>query len=187
MTFLIKNTSSNFGLISILLHWSMAVLIIGLFFLGQFMVDLDYYDPWYHSATNWHKSIGLCLFSLLVFRIIWKVTQITPTPFANYKLWELKIAKFVHWSFYVLLLFCCISGYFIATAKGVAIDLFGFMNIPAVTSLTGAQAEIAEQIHETSTWLLVVFFVLHIGAALKHHFVDKDNTLIRMFKPFRNK
>ncbi len=186
MTLLFKNTVTSFGFFSILLHWTMAVLIIAMFFLGQYMVGLDYYDPWYHSAPSWHKSIGICLFVLLIVRFIWKMIQITPSPFSNYKPWELKIAKFTHWSFYVLLLACCISGYYIATAKGVGIDLFGLIDIPALTSLQESQAEIIEDIHEVSTWLLVVLFLLHFAAAMKHHFIDKDNTLIRMVKPFAN-
>jgi len=185
MTVLFKNTSTHFGLITILLHWVMAIGVIGLFILGQYMVGLDYYDPWYNKAPDLHKGIGIYLFVLLLFRLIWKVTQVTPTADAHYKTWERNIAELVHWLFYLLLLVSCVSGYYIATAKGAGIDLFGMMEIPAATSLTKSQAATVEEVHEISNWLIVILFILHFTAVLKHHLIDKDHTLVRMFKPFR--
>ena len=61
-----KNSEQNFGLITILIHWLMALLIIGLFILGKYMLSLDYYDPFYHTGPWWHKSIGLVVLFLLI-------------------------------------------------------------------------------------------------------------------------
>ena len=68
----LTNTNNNFGLITIMIHWIMAVLIVGLFILGTIMVDLDYYDPNYHVFPWWHKSFGLIITFMFVFRLIWK-------------------------------------------------------------------------------------------------------------------
>lgn len=179
----IRNTKTSYGIVTISLHWLMAILIIGLFFLGEYMVDLDYYDQWYHAAPWWHKSIGIFLFALLLVRLGWKLNNVIPEPVPNCKSWEDKIAKIVHIIFYILLFIICISGYFISTAKGVGIEIFGWFELPAIRELTENQADIAGEIHEISTHILVIVFLLHTIASLKHHFFNKDITLNRMLKP----
>ncbi len=181
----ITNSIKGYGIAAILLHWIMAVLIIGLFALGKYMVDLDYYDQWYHSAPWWHKSFGVTVFSLLIFRLIWKVLNETPEPLPTYKNWETKIAKLVHKLFYVLLFILCISGYFISTSKGAAIEVFGFIEIAYLVKYGKMQAEVAGKIHVISTYALFISFVLHVSAAIKHHLLNKDVTLIRMLKPLK--
>jgi len=179
----LSNSHTHFGLISILLHWIMAILLVGLYLLGDYMVDLDYYDDWYHSAPGWHKSTGMIVVGLLLLRLGWKLTQLRPMPLVSYKVWEVKLAGLVHHSFYLLMFIMTISGYFISTAKNAAIDVFGWFSIPAITELSKTQAELAATIHEASTTVFIVLVVLHIMAALKHQFIDKDKTLIRMLKP----
>ena len=176
----IKNSKTNYGLISVLLHWIMAILIIGLFSLGHYMEDLEYYDRWYHIAPWWHKSFGITIMTLVLVRLTWKFTDTMPKPLASYKHWEIKAAKVVHGLFYILLLTICLSGYFIATAKGAAIEVFGWFHLPAITHLNETMADFAGKIHEASTLFLAILFIIHSSAALKHHFIDKDATLKRM-------
>lgn len=183
----ITDSNKGYGVSSIVLHWIIAILVIGLFLLGEYMVDLDYYDQWYHSAPWWHKSIGMILFSLLSFRLCWKLINDHPEPLSSYKLWEITIAKITHLSIYILLLIICTSGYFIATAKGVGIEIFDWFNIPAIISLNVTLADILGFIHEWASLLLAILFILHLTAALKHHFIDKDVTLIRIIKPIKHK
>ncbi len=184
MPLLFNNTGSKFGLIAILLHWVMAILVIGLFILGHYISGLDYYDPWYQKGPALHISLGITVLILLLLRYFWKMVQETPAPFANYKVWELKLSIIVHWLFYILLLITCISGYLIATAKGTGVDFFNFFVVDAMITLNETQAEFVEEVHETVTWLLALLFIMHAGGALKHHFIDKDKTLTRMLKPF---
>ncbi len=186
MPILLNNTGSKFGLVAILLHWVMAILIIGLFILGHYMSGLDYYDPWYHDGPHLHKSMGIGVLILLLLRYFWKMIQDTPAPFANYTVWELKLSKIIHWLFYIFLMIACISGYLIATAKGAGAEFFTFFTIDAMVTLNETKAEFVEEVHEIVNWLLAVLFILHAGAALKHHFIDKDNTLVRMLKPFND-
>ena len=171
---------------AILLHWIMAIIIIGLFILGEYMVDLDYYNPWYQLAPWWHKSFALFIFILLVIRLVWKLINISPEPLSSYKVWEIKIAKLVHALFYVVLFITCLSGYFISTAKGVNVDFFSWFKVPSMVSLNETQAEFAGDVHEITTRGLLLLFILHTTAALKHHFINKDITLIRMLKPKGN-
>jgi cytochrome b561 len=183
----IKNTKSNYGLISILLHWIMAVLIIGLFLSGVVMVELDYYSKWYNAVPWWHKSIGMCVLVLLVIRLIWLFNNIHPAPLASYKLWEIRAAKITHVSFYLLLIIISVSGYLISTAKSAKIDMFGWFEIEAMINFSKYQADIAGEFHEVAAYIMTFLFFLHICATFKHHFLDKDMTLIRMLKTSNKK
>ena len=176
----ITNTENNFGLIAILLHWIMAVIIIGLFVLGKIMHDLDYYDPNYHVFPWWHKSFGLVIAFLLVFRVFWKWKNPSVIAIKPNKPIELKLAKLVHVLLYLLILICCISGVMISTAERAGIEFFGWFEIPALISNGASQADFAGEIHELSTLALIVLASLHLLAALKHHFINKNNTLKRM-------
>ncbi len=183
----ITNSKQGYGIVSILLHWLMAILIVGLFVLGVYMVDLDYYSKWYNAAPWWHKSVGMMVFALLVFRLIWAFSNHHPVPLESYKSWEIKAAKVTHYSFYILLLIISISGYLISTAKGAAIELFNWVDVPAIVSFSKQQADIAGEVHEVAAYVMAFLFLLHVCATFKHHFFDKDITLIRILKPVKPK
>lgn len=178
----ITNSKTHYGILSIVLHWVMASLIIGLFILGQYMVDLDYYDPWYQAAPWWHKSLGMSVFVLLLIRLLWRWKNVRPEALPSYKSWEIKTAKIVHILFYIAILLACMSGYFISSAKGVSIVFFGWFDIPAIIKLNENQAAFMADIHELMTQILAILFFVHVTAALKHHFINKDATLVRMLK-----
>jgi len=182
---LFKNTTASYGVISILLHWIMAILVIGLFLSGQYMVELDYYDSWYQLAPWWHKNIGFSVFVLLLIRYVWRLTNVIPEFLINHRginQWQVLIAKIVHNLFYLLLLIICISGYFISTAKGAGIDIFAWFELPSFIMLTETQADLVAKTHAIAAQLLIFLVALHSLAALKHHFINKDTTLIRMLK-----
>ena len=179
----IKNNKHNFGIVTIFLHWLMAILIIALFALGLYMVELDYYSKWYVAAPWWHKSVGLAVFALLIFRVVWFFSHAHPAPLASYRVWEIKIAKLTHYSFYILLVIISISGYFIATAKGAAIEFFNLFEVPAMKRFDTNEADIAGKIHEYASYIVAFLFFLHVCATIKHHFIDKDTTFLRMLIP----
>tara|TARA_R110000782_G_scaffold18459_8_gene50793 strand:- start:3702 stop:4271 length:570 start_codon:yes stop_codon:yes gene_type:complete len=183
----IANTKDSYGVVAILLHWIMAILIVGLFVLGVYMVDLDYYSKWYNLAPWWHKCVGMLVFFLLIVRMIWVMINPRPEPLVTYKRWEILAARFTHALFYILLILICMSGYFITTAKGASIDLFGWFNIPALGSLDKSQAELSGEVHEIAAYVMLLLFLLHVCATVKHHFFDKDATLIRILKPINKK
>jgi len=180
------NTKNHYGLVAILLHWIMAIVIIGLFIVGKIMIDLDYYDPNYHVFPWWHKSFGLLIAILLLLRILWKWKNPRVSPVQSIKPIEIKLAKIGHALLYLLILVCCISGVLISTAEGAGIDFFGWFEVPSVIANGKSQTELAGDIHEISTLALIVLSVLHLLAALKHHFINKDNTLKRMFSTKTN-
>jgi cytochrome b561 len=176
-----RNTEHHYGLISISLHWLVALTVIGLFALGLWMVELGYYDPWYRRAPDLHKSIGILLFLTMLLRLVWRTSN--PQPFSEGKPLEKKLAHTVHGLLYVLLFSLMISGYLISTADGRAIDVFNLFSVPAIISGLENQEDIAGLVHQILGYSLIALVVLHALAALKHHFIDRDQTLKRMLKP----
>ncbi len=156
-------------------------MLIGLFAVGLYMTELDYYDSLYHTLPWWHKSIGLSVIGLLIFRFVWKMVNPAPTALESHKKWEISLAHIIQKLFYILILLIGVSGYFISTAKGKGIEFFTFFEVPAITkALEEDRADLIGEIHEILAITLITLAVLHALAALKHHFIDKDETLKRM-------
>jgi len=174
----IKNTTSQYGWVSISIHWLMAILIFGMFALGLWMTELGYYDTWYHKAPELHKSIGIILLLLLLFRWTWRL--INPRPALMGLAWEKLVALSVHRMHYVLMFAVMLTGYLIPTAQGVGIDVFNLFTMPALISLDKTQTEFIGMSHRWLSWGMLGLAGLHAAAALKHHFIDHDTTLIRM-------
>ncbi len=177
---MLTNSTAKYGLVSVLLHWSMAVAFIAMYALGLWMVDLNYYHSWYHRAPELHKSIGIILVGLMLLRLLWNRAQPRPADLSDSILLR-RIARGLHNGFYLLVLLMFISGYLISTAKGKGIDVFELFSIPALLAENEQRGELAGDIHEILGHLFIALALVHAGAALKHHFVERDPTLVRMF------
>ena len=173
-----RNTQNSYGWISIILHWLVAVGVTGLFALGLWMVDLGYYDPWYRRAPDIHRSTGVLLFGVMLARLAWR--YMNPRPELSGTALEKQAASLVHRLLYLLIYATMFSGYLISTADGRAIDVFGLFSIPATLSGLQNQEDIAGRIHQLLAFGLIGIAALHALAALKHHFIDRDQTLRRM-------
>ena len=176
----LRNSSARYGLVSMVLHWGVAVTVFGLFALGLWMVGLDYYDTWRKAGPDLHKSIGLVLFAVMLARVVWRLISPPPPPLTSYSKMTRIGAAFGHLLLYVALFAVMVAGYLISTADGVGIPVFGLFEVPALLSGLPDQADTAGTIHLYLAWGIVVFAVLHGLAALKHHFIDRDVTLKRM-------
>jgi cytochrome b561 len=176
-----RNTRSGWGLVSILLHWLSAVTLIGLFILGWWMTGLGYFDAWYNLAPWWHRSIGMLLLFATLARLVWRFLQ--PTPAAQGSRLERLAAHLGHIALYGLLLVVMVSGYLISTARGRGISVFNVFEVPALISGLPNQASIAGEIHWYSALALMLLAGGHALAALKHHLIDRHDTLIRMLNP----
>ena len=174
------NTAERYGWVSIVIHWSMAIALISMYFLGDYMVELEYYDKWYHQAPELHKEIGVILGIVMILRLLWNSLQSKPTPLDLSKPRVNFIAKLTHYAFYALVFFMVISGYLISTAKGQGIDVFGWFELPALLPDNEGRGDLAGDIHEVIGTLFMLMVLLHAGAALVHHFMFKDRTLKRM-------
>lgn len=175
------NTRAAYGLVAIGLHWLVAVTVPGLFGLGLWMVELTYYDPWYRTAPDVHKAVGVLLFITLVLRLLWRLGQPAPAPIG--RPWERALAGLVHALLYLLLFATMTAGYLISTADGRAVEVFGLFAVPASVSGLANQEDIAGAVHFWLAWALVGLVGLHALAALKHAIIDRDATLRRMLRP----
>lgn len=177
---MLHNTQERWGVVSKIFHWLIAFMIIGLFGLGLWMVELSYYDPWYKKAPDLHKSFGMIVMLLMLLRFIWRISNPTPKPLTTHQTWERYLAHTVHIILYILVFSIGIAGYLISTADGRAIEVFGLISIPSIGALIERQEDFAGWAHWALAWTLIGFVSLHMIGALKHHFIDKDSTLVRM-------
>ena len=163
-----------------LLHWLSALLIFGLFGVGLYMTSLTYYDPLYHQLPWWHKSFGLLLMALIAVRLLRRAVAQSPPAEPGHSALERAAASITHILLYAITLLIGVSGYLISTAEGKGIEVFGWFEIPALIRPFEDQADIAGAIHLWLAWALMGLVALHAAGAIKHHLIDKDNTLKRM-------
>ncbi len=176
----LKNSDRQFGWVMIIMHWFLVLPILGLFGLGLYMMDLSYYDPLYTLAPQIHEAIGMLILLLMVFRLLWKLSNLTPKPPAtNSRL--VNIASHIAHNFLYLIIFSVlISGLLISFAGGQGMQIFDWFVVIGPAELFDNQATLAGDIHYAAAIGLIALVVLHTLAALKHHFIDKDTTLNNM-------
>lgn len=162
------------------LHWGVALMIIGLFGLGLWIRDLDYYSSWYQRAPQLHVLIGLVLALLMVVRVALRLRFAAPKPLAQLTKLEAVAAYVVHLVLYLFIFVLIVSGYLIVVAGGEVMNILGLFELPVMESLFDDQEDLAGDIHEWLAWTLIVVAAVHGLAALKHHFVSGDDTLRRM-------
>jgi cytochrome b561 len=158
----------------------MAAAVVTLFTLGLYMTSLDYYDPWYRRAPHLHRSFGVLVMAVLALRLVWRWTNPLPAPPAGSSALARRLAPLVHRLLYLLL--CCIgiSGYLISTADGRSVEVFDWFAVPAVIPAIDNMEDYAGLVHLGLAITMISAASLHALAALKHHFLDKDQTLRRM-------
>jgi cytochrome b561 len=176
----LRNTPSTYGAIHILLHWLVAGSVVGLFASGVWMVDLTYYDPWYNRAPALHKAFGIVLVVVMLIRLGWRWVNGVPEPEPGVRRWEAQAAHLVYIVLYLGVFAAAVSGYLIATAKGAPMEVFGLFSVPATIHGLPRQEDVAGEVHYLISYGLVGLAGLHAIAALKHHLIDRDATLLRM-------
>lgn len=176
----LRNTSSTYGVVHIVLHWLTVATVMGLFASGLWMVELGYYDPWYNRAPALHKAFGIVLVAVMVIRLVWRWSNGVPEPEPGVSRWESRAAHGIHAVLYLAVFAAIISGYLIATAKGAPVAVFDLFSVPATIHGLHRQEDVAGNVHYWISWALIGLAGLHALAAFKHHLIDRDATLLRM-------
>jgi len=181
--------------VAIGLHWLMAALILGQIAGGFYMHNLpDSAGNLKFSLYQWHKSFGVTILFLALLRLGWRLTHKTPSLPAAMPEWQRMLARVNHIGFYVLMIGAPLGGWAIVSASpfadSVPTYLFGVIPWPHLPFFSGVEDReaLADQIaemHELAAFAILGLFALHVGAALKHHFADKDDILWRMAPIFR--
>ena len=175
---MLTNSKHSYGLISITLHWLIALLIIGLFASGLYMTELDYYHPLYQKLPHYHESLGILLTVLLLARVL--LLWLQPRPQVLSSGWQQRLARAMHIVLYLLPVLVVVFGYLLSSAEGQAIAVFNWFSLAAIDMNIEYQADIFGWLHYYVAIALLVLAGGHALAALKHHFIDKDTTLKRM-------
>ena len=174
----LKNSATAWGTVARTFHWLGAVLIITLIALGFWMGELvSIQDKIYY--INLHKSLGLIALVLAVLRLLWRFVSPPPVPLAAPLLAQIA-ARAVHVALYVFFIVQPLVGIVHSWATGYPIVFFNSFPLPALMAPNRALADILGTTHVFIGWGLVALIALHGAAALKHHFIDRDQTLIRM-------
>ncbi|MBX2885761.1 MAG: cytochrome b/b6 domain-containing protein [Granulosicoccus sp.] len=189
-----RSAKVRYGDIAVLLHWLIALLIIGLLAIGKYMVSLEESDPVRFALTQWHKSFGFSVLALSVVRLIWRMMHSPPRDPDTLPKWQKTVAHAVHHLLYALMFILPLSGWILVSASPLNIDTIWFDVIPIPhlppfeQSVNKEQvAGLFAQIHELAGNLLILLLLAHIGAALKHHLIDKDEVLLRMTPRFESR
>lgn len=176
---MLRNTGDSWGAASRLLHWLMAALIACQIALGVMAA------AWRVSPTKlelfvWHKSVGALILVLAVLRLAWRLANVTPRLPGRMAAWERAAAQLSHAALYLLMLALPLTGWAVNSAANIPFRIFWLVPLPPILAPDKALADLLASIHRGLALALVVVLVVHVGAALWHHIVRRDNVLIRM-------
>ena len=175
-----RNDPQHFGLISRVIHWAMALLILGMLVLGTKLAQMQ---P--GLANLWlfglHKTFGLATLSLVAVRIVWHQISPPPAPLGRPEAWTNRAARLVHRLIYLLLLAIPLSGWIASSATGLDVVFAGLWVIPPIAPVSEAWDHWGFLVHGVLTKLLMAVLVLHVLGALKRAW-QGDGTMRRMMR-----
>jgi len=178
----LKNTLQRYGIVAQLLHWTIVALIITQFILADQFHDLPRGLEKYRLIND-HKSFGMLVLMLSCLRLCWRWTNPVPSLPSNMPRYEITLAQLTHYLLYVLILCIPLSGWLMSSAGDYKIPFFDWFQFPALISPDDKLKDLFEELHEWLATGLFALAVIHSLAALKHHFINRDNILRRML-PF---
>lgn len=167
---------------AIALHWLAALLIFAAFPLGVYAPELAL-SPLKLKLLSYHKWLGVTIFLLTVARLAWRAAHTPPPLPDSIPRWQQRAAHGLHHVLYLLLLAIPLSGWLMSSAKGFPVVYFGVVQLPDLVGKDAGLADWLKELHEALNSGLLMLVVLHVAAALKHHFIDRDATLRRIL-PF---
>ena len=176
--------SQRYTWTAISLHWLIAILIFIAFPLGLYMHDLPL-SPYKLKLYSWHKWVGVTVLMLVILRVFWRTTHTPPTLPDSLPQWQKLASQIIHFLLYVLIIVVPISGWLMSSAKGVQTVWFGVLPIPDLLDKDKNLGNLLLVVHKSLNYGLLALVAIHTLAAIKHHFIDKDNILRRML-PFHS-
>lgn len=175
----IKNSEHQYGLIAQLFHWTIVALVVTQFVLANKADSLPR-GMELLATLALHKSVGMTVFALALMRLVWRwINPVPPMP-SSAPRWQQLGARISHIGLYSLLLLMPLFGWMMSSARNFPVSWFGLFTLP---DLVEPSERAYEFFHEGHAFLARVLFVLaltHVAAALKHHFIDRDDVLLRM-------
>lgn len=178
----IKNTIQCYGSAAKFFHWLIAILVVFMLLLGAFLGDF----PKQIKPVMFiiHKSTGLTIMALMILRLLWALLNTSPMLSATTPKWQRIISRGIHGLFYLCLIAMPLSGFLMSSASGHATNVWWLFSVKAPIPENKALASFLGDVHTYLAWAILVLITLHILAAIKHFFIDKDHTVQRML-PFQ--
>ncbi|HLG52929.1 MAG TPA: cytochrome b [Steroidobacteraceae bacterium] len=178
----LRNTPARYGSVAQTLHWVIVGLLIVQFTLGKIAEDLpNGFDKLVILAR--HKSFGITILALALLRLAWRLFD-RPPPIPPMPGWQATAARISHFSLYTLLFAMPLTGWTMSSASNYPVSWFGLVQLPDLVAPDPALKEALQEVHETLSNILLALASLHVAAALKHQFLDRDGLMFRML-PWR--
>jgi len=181
---MLRNSETGWGAIAKSLHWLLAVMIALQFVLGQLAENAPV-SPRKLDLFVWHKSFGLCILLLVVVRIAWRLANVAPGSLPGIRAWEHRAARAAHLLLYLLMLAVPLSGWWVSDTSRIPFKAFWSVPVPDLLAADRALSETAGFVHGSLTTVLLIVLAVHVLAALRHHFLLRNDTLRRMLPDFR--
>ncbi len=178
-----RSTAHHWGIIAKTFHWLVALGIFALAGIGLYMVDMPL-GMAQLKVYLLHKALGVTVLALVLLRLLWRLFDRHPHYPADMPRWQVGAAHASHALLYLLLLLLPISGWVYNSASGFPLPWFGLLQLPAIAPVSKSLAHVALSVHEIAFWVLAMVVLLHVMAALDHHFRHRDTVLARML-PWR--
>jgi cytochrome b561 len=180
---LVVQAPSRYSNVAIALHWLLALVVLGIFTVGAYMADLPV-SPLKLKLYNYHKWAGITFLALSALRLLWRLTHRPPALPASIELampnWQSKAYHATHFAMYALFFAVPLLGWAYSSAAGFPVVLFGVLPLPDFMAVDKEFAKIIKEVHGIAAFSLIALAALHIAAAIKHHFFDKDGLISRM-------
>ena len=182
----IENTESDpaYTLVAMVFHWLLALALFGLFGMGLYMADLPI-SPLRLKLYNWHKWAGMAFLTLSSLRLLWRLTHpAPPLPTdvqAQMPAWQAMAHRATHYGLYALFFIVPLVGWAYSSAAGFPIVVFGVLPLPDFVPADKALAELIKPWHEISAFTMMGLVLLHVAAAIKHQWINKDRLIQRMW------
>jgi cytochrome b561 len=182
---LVRNSSRSYGSVAMALHWAVAVLVLGAALTGLLGDELPR-GPIREAGQFAHISSGLAILGLVLARLFWRLADPPPVPIrSQLGEWGDRAARLAHYAIYALLIAIPLAGIMVQFARGEPLPLFGLFEIASPWTADRAFAHDVKEIHEALATGLMALIGLHAAAALAHHYILHDRTLVRMLPPPR--
>lgn len=174
-----KDSIEKLGMPTVIFHWLIALSIIGMIAFGLYLEELPR-SPDKGRLMGLHKSIGVLILFVALLRVFWRTRNGFPSPLSKVDVWQEKAARIAHLLLIAASVMMPVSGVLMSIGGGRAVSVFGVELISALEK-NDVLSDFGHLLHGAIANLLIVLVILHVGAACKHQFFDKDGTLTRMF------
>jgi cytochrome b561 len=175
----LRNDESRFGAVAQFFHWTIVVLIVTQFILANKAHGLPLGAAKVATLAQ-HKSVGITILALAILRLGWRLLNPVPPAPSGTPRWQQLAGRISHVALYALLLITPVLGWFMSSARNFPVSWFGLVTLPDFVKPDKAVYDALHATHLVFAWTLAILALLHIAAALKHHFIDRDNVLRRM-------